>query len=61
MNKDQQIAELKRAIRIAAEMFSADGYVTEGGNGSQYAIELWLRRKAREELAAENRKPGTLA
>ena len=48
--KDNQIRVLKRALRIAAEMFSTAGYATDAGSCSPHAIELWMLRKARKEL-----------
>jgi len=57
----RRMRELERAVDIAAEMFSADGYVTESGNSSPQAIKRFLLRKAREELyeTPKKEKPRT--
>jgi len=52
----RRMRELERAVDIAAEMFSADGYVTETGNSSPQAIKRFLLRKAREELYGTPKK-----
>lgn len=58
MTKEEgrRMSELKQALDIAADMFSADGYVTETGNSSPQAIKRFLLRKAREELYGAPRK-----
>lgn len=58
MTKEEgrRMRELKRALDIAADMFSAEGYVNERGTGSPQAIKRFLLRKAREELYGAPRK-----
>ena len=46
----QRMAQLDRALDIAAEMFAKEGYCAPSGNPEPRAIKRFLMRKAREEL-----------
>ena len=48
----QRMAQLERALDIAAEMFAKEGYCAPSGNPEPRAIKRFLMRKAREELRA---------
>lgn len=57
----ERIRQMDRALDIAAEMFSKDGYVDPRGDGSPSAIRRFLMKKAREELQVlEKGRPRTL-
>ena len=46
----QRMAQLDRALDIAAEMFAKEGDCAPRGNPEPRAIKRFLMRKAREEL-----------
>ena len=46
----QRMAQLERALDIAAEMFAKEGDCAPSGNPEPRAIKRFLLRKAREEM-----------
>ena len=60
-NIPEKIRQMDRALDIAAEMFSKEGYVDPRGDGSPSAIRRFLMKKARDELyGLEKRSPRAL-